>query len=84
MENVGLIEVGALATLIMGIVQLIVGFIPNVNKRVVTLVVSLVLSVIAIVSVETIGYIEAILAVLGQVFVYDFIVQPIRESSEKK
>jgi hypothetical protein len=71
MENVSLIETGALAAMILFVVQLITYFAPKVNKMHVTLGVSLVLSILSFVSIEAIGYLEAVLAVLGQVFVYD-------------
>lgn len=82
MENVGLIEVGGLATSIMIVVQIILSFIPLADKRLITLIVSVVLSVISFVSIETMGYIEIILAVLGQVFAYDFVLQPLRRSNK--
>lgn len=80
MENVGIIETGVLAGMIMTFVQLIVWFVPNIDKRWTTLGVSVVLSILSIISIESVGIIEAILAVLVQVFAYDFALQPVQKS----
>ena len=71
MENVNLIPATLLAALIMGFVQLITRLWPKVNAMQVTLIVSFVVSIVSFISVEAIGYLEVLLAVFGQVFIYD-------------
>lgn len=71
MENVNLLPTALLAAVIMGFVQLITRLWPKTNSMQVTLAVSLVVTIVSFISVEAIGYLEAIIAVFGQVFVYD-------------
>jgi hypothetical protein len=79
MENVNLVPTALLAALIMGFVQLITRLWPKTNSMQVTLIVSLVISVVSFVWVDAIGYIEILLAVFGQVFVYDAVTKTFKE-----
>jgi hypothetical protein len=71
MENLNVLPTALLATIILGFVQLITRLWPKTNAMQVTLIVSAVVTVIGFVWVDSIGYLEAILAIFGQVFVYD-------------
>lgn len=75
MEN--LPEISTLAALILSGTQLLLRFFPSIKGQVATLIVTILFAGIALVFTNGIGIIEVTLALLGQVFVYDFVVKPV-------
>ncbi len=74
MEN--LPEIGSLAALILSGTQMLLYFFPKINGQIATLIVTILFAGIALALPTGIGILEVILALLGQVFVYDFVVKP--------
>lgn len=75
MEN--LPEISSLAAAILTGTQLLLRYFPTVNKQLATLIVTILFAGIVLALPTGMGLIEVVLALLGQVFVYDFAVKPL-------
>jgi hypothetical protein len=75
MEN--LPEIGTLGSLILIGTQLLLRFFPTIGGRTATIIVTVLFAGIALLLPNGLGVIEVILALIGQVFVYDFVAKPV-------
>ncbi|AEL24011.1 hypothetical protein [Cyclobacterium marinum] len=75
MEN--LPEIGTLGSLILLGTQLLLRFFPSIGGKTATIIITILFAAIALMFHNGIGVLEVILALVGQVFVYDFVAKPI-------
>jgi len=81
MEN--LPEIGTLGSLILLGTQLLLRFFPSIGGRTATIITTILFAGIALMFQNGIGVIEVSLALIGQVFVYDFVAKPMIKAFKK-